>query len=156
MTNNAHNAQPSGDGLERDSVTQGGVNPLASTHALLLLEDASVAALLHTHLAVLGVESSDARSLAGAAALLQRDESFGTPADFLFADEKIAGTCGKSMCGALMLKLRHRPTVLLATQGERAGSCEDVAGSCVDAMFDFRTSAAELGVLLRQLRKSSL
>jgi len=156
MTNNPQNSQPSGDGRERDSATNGDANSLVGTHALLLVEDASVAALLHSHLSALGVESADARSLAGAAALLRRDESSGTPADFLFADEKIAGTCGKSMCGALMLKLRHRPTVLLATQGERVGSCDGVEGSCVDAMFNFRTSAAELGVLLRQLRNASL
>jgi response regulator RpfG family c-di-GMP phosphodiesterase len=152
MSENHNSSRPSGDGLERDSAAGGGVNSLAGTRALILLEDSSISALLHQHLKTIGVECGEARCLAGASALLRRDEDSGQPADFLFADEKIAGMCGVSMCSALMLQLKNRPTVLLATKNH-AGQCEaKIEGSCVDAVFDFRTSAAELGVMLKNLR----
>jgi hypothetical protein len=152
MSKNQHSSRSSGDGLERDSAAGGGVNSLAGTRALILVEDSSISALLHEHLKLLGVECGDARCLAGASALLRRDEDNGKPADFLFADEKIAGMCGVSMCGALMLPLRNHPKVLLATT-DHTGECESkIEGSCVDAVFDFRTSAAELKVLLLRLK----
>lgn len=152
MSENHNSSRPSGDGLERDSAADGGVNSLAGTRALILVEDSSISALLQAHLKTIGVECGEARCLAGASALLRRDENNGKPADFLFADEKIAGMCGVSMCGALMLPLKNRPKVLLATK-DAAGKClARIEGSCVDAVFDFRTSAAELGVLLKNLR----
>jgi len=100
----------------------------------------------------LGVICGEARCIAGASALLRHNDDQGKPADFLFADEQIAGLCGMSMCGALVMPLRNRPLVLLATKEANTDCCPSLEGSCVDAIFDFRTSSAELHILLKQLR----
>ena len=153
MSENHERSRPPQGGLERDSGANDGVRSLAGTRALIMVEDAAIYALLREHLVSMGIECGEARCIAGASALLRRNEKCGQPADFLFADEKIAGTCGVSMCSALVLPLRNRPTVLLATKNHDSGSCEKIEGSCVDAIFDFRVSATELGELLVSLRR---
>jgi hypothetical protein len=127
-------------------------NQLTGTRALILVEDPEMSSLLHGHLVAMGIECWEARCLAGASALLRRDEMLGKPADFLFADEELGGLCGMSLCAALLLPLRNRPRVLLATRYARTSECRDMENNCVDAVFDMNTSAAELRVLLHKLQ----
>lgn len=151
MSENHQGSRSSAEGLKRDAVAGTPSTALQGKRALILVEDSDVLARLHEHLGSLGVDCQEARCLAGASALLRREESMKTPADFLFADEQMGGLCGMSMCSALLLPLRKRPRVLLATKGAPNESCEKPKRQFVDAMFDFRTSSAELGVLLRRL-----
>jgi CheY-like chemotaxis protein len=139
------------EGLEKDASSGIPSTALKGKRALILVEDPDVFALLHEHLFSLGVDCHEANCLAGASALLRREESMETPADFLFADEQMGGLCGMSLCSALLLPLRKRPSVLLATKGTPSEICAQPKRQFVDAMFDFRTPSAELGVLLTRL-----
>ncbi|MCP4092875.1 MAG: hypothetical protein GY747_05435 [Planctomycetes bacterium] len=151
MSENQQGSPPStAEGLERDASAGGPSTALKGKRALILVEDPDVFTLLHEHLFALGVNCQEARCPAGASALLRQEEGKETPADFLFADEKMGGLCGMSLCSALLLPLRKRPSVLLATKGAPSENCDQPKRQFVDAMFDFCTSSAELGVMLRR------
>jgi len=139
------------EGLEREANAGSPNTALQGKRALILVEDSDVFTLLHEHLYSLGVDYQEAQCPAGASALLRREESQDTPADFLFADEKLGGLCGMSLCSALLLPLRKRPSVLLATNSSPEKSCLNVEEPPVDAMFHYHTSTSELGVIMRRL-----
>lgn len=122
---------------------------LSGTKVLVLMDDREMATRLHELLFAIGVECWVAHCLAGASALLRRDEHLNGQADFLIADPNFGHLSADSLCAALMLPLKRRPAILLALT---PGSAPPEVDDCIDAIVHLDLTATELENLMLQLR----
>ena len=109
---------------------------LADTRVLVLTRESPRAQRLLGLLSGLGIETLEASSASGAAAVLRHDEARGKAFDFLVVDGRFGGICGMSLCAALCIPLARRPVVILQSSTETKLPSQALSRSGISAVID--------------------